>query len=110
MVLCGVVRCEFFFSLLFSFPILFDSFFLRSADHRYFIKSLPSAEEYTLRRLLPLYFMYMKMNPNSLLSRFYSLCEVNGKMPFVVIENVFAGGRDGFVVQEHYDLKVCSFL
>lgn len=87
------------------------SFFYFSADYRFIIKTISHTEHVFFRRILRDYYEYVKMNPNTLLARFYGLHRVKlphgRKIPFVVMGNIFPPNRD---IHETYDLKVWPFF
>eukprot|EP01059_Diplonema_ambulator_P012890 TRINITY_DN23386_c0_g1_i1.p1 TRINITY_DN23386_c0_g1~~TRINITY_DN23386_c0_g1_i1.p1 ORF type:complete len:923 (+),score=80.70 TRINITY_DN23386_c0_g1_i1:114-2882(+) len=67
------------------------SFFFRSHDTRYIIKTLDATDAATFRKNLHAYSTYLCDNPDSLLTRFYGLHELqygDQKMEFVVMQNV----------------------
>lgn len=82
------------------------SFFFKTNDGRFFIKTLPPDEFLFLRRILPSYYEYTISNPNTLLTRFYGMHSMrqgkNSEINFVVMENVF---NSELPVDEQYDLK-----
>eukprot|EP01091_Cochliopodium_minus_P004492 TRINITY_DN14382_c0_g1_i1.p1 TRINITY_DN14382_c0_g1~~TRINITY_DN14382_c0_g1_i1.p1 ORF type:complete len:375 (-),score=119.29 TRINITY_DN14382_c0_g1_i1:48-1172(-) len=82
------------------------SFFFKTHDQKYFIKTLPSAEESFLLTYLKDYYEYVQQNPNTLLPRFYGLYQIKppgGKsIPFVIMSNVF---DPTIRINEQYDLK-----
>lgn len=83
------------------------SFFLRTHDAKFLVKSLPLDEHIFLRKNLWRYYKHLADHPNSLLSRFYGLYRVrsaSGKQDFhfVVMANLFDTQLE---VHEQYDLK-----
>ncbi|CAG8512693.1 7046_t:CDS:10 [Ambispora gerdemannii] len=82
------------------------SFFYFSRDYRFIIKTIHHTEHKFLRKILKEYYMHIKENPNTLLSRFYGLHRVKlprgSKIHFVVMNNLFPPHRD---IHEIYDLK-----
>lgn len=85
------------------------SFFYFSHDFRYIIKTVTSEEEKFLRRIAYCYYNHMKMNPNSLIVRFFGLHKVRlapeqRYISVVVMENIF---YNKFQLKMHniYDLK-----
>lgn len=84
------------------------SFFLRSADGKYLIKSLPVEEHQFFRRILKAYYTHLKHYPSTFLARFLGLHRIkNPKDPkqdlfFVVMENLFDSPLE---IHEQYDLK-----
>lgn len=82
------------------------SFFFKSNDGRFFIKTLPPDEFLFLQRILPSYYEYIASNPNTLLTRFYGMYSMrqgkNSEINFVVMENVF---HPEVPIDEQYDLK-----
>jgi len=73
------------------------AFFFFSNDGRFMIKTIESAEEKTLRKMLQGYYLHLKSNPDSLICRFYGLHRVRFNRPmgkrskfhFVVMQSVF---------------------
>lgn len=83
------------------------SFFLRTHDNKFIVKSLPVDEHIFLRKNLWRYYRHLMEYPNSLLSRFYGLYRVksaSGKQDvhFVVMANLFDTPLE---IHEQYDLK-----
>lgn len=83
------------------------SFFLRTHDSKFLVKSLPLDEHVFLRKNLWRYYKHLADHPNSLLSRFYGLYRVrnaSGKQDvhFVVMANLFDTRLE---IHEQYDLK-----
>lgn len=81
------------------------SFFLRSPDGVYMLKTLPSAEEEHFRLTLSEYYEHLRDNPHSLLSRVYGLHSLrySGRsITFIVMANLFS---PHLTVHEQYDLK-----
>eukprot|EP01125_Pyxidicula_operculata_P012625 TRINITY_DN4150_c1_g1_i1.p1 TRINITY_DN4150_c1_g1~~TRINITY_DN4150_c1_g1_i1.p1 ORF type:complete len:2406 (+),score=580.76 TRINITY_DN4150_c1_g1_i1:18-7235(+) len=83
------------------------SFFFKSTDGKYFIKSLPPEEHMFLERNLSSYYRHIKQHPNSLLARFYGLFRItqkqgNNSLRFVVMENILSTPLE---IHETYDLK-----
>ena len=83
------------------------SFFLRTHNSKFLVKSLPLDEHAFLRKNLWRYYKHLAVHPNSLLSRFYGLYRVrsaSGKQDvhFVVMANLFDSSLE---VHEQYDLK-----
>jgi len=81
------------------------SFFLKSTDKRYLLKTLPVAEMNFLKSILPDYLAHLENYPNSLLPRFYGIHTMANKseqFDFVVMENLFFSK---YQIHEQYDLK-----
>lgn len=85
------------------------SFFLRTNDSRFLLKTLPESEFALFRRMLPEYVEHMRRYPNSLLPRFTGMHSIRkdrgpqaGEFNFVVMCNLFDGQ---YKVHEQYDLK-----
>ncbi|PRP77948.1 hypothetical protein PROFUN_08482 [Planoprotostelium fungivorum] len=81
------------------------SFFFKTSDDRYLLKTLPSDEAMLLLRLLPDYFKYLSRNRDALLIRFFGLHRMvyQGKIIyFAVMENIF---DTPLPLHERYDLK-----
>lgn len=82
------------------------SFFYFSRDYRFIIKTIRHNEHKFLLRILRDYHMHIKLNPHTLLSRFYGLHRVKlpggKKIHFVIMNNLFPPHRD---IHETYDLK-----
>jgi 1-phosphatidylinositol-4-phosphate 5-kinase len=82
------------------------SFFYFSRDYRFIIKTIRHNEHKFLLRILKEYHMHIKLNPHTLLSRFYGLHRVKlpggKKIHFVIMNNLFPPHRD---IHETYDLK-----
>lgn len=82
------------------------SFFYFSRDYRFIIKTIRHNEHKFLRRILKDYHLHIKLNPHTLLSRFYGLHRVKlpggKKIHFVIMNNLFPPHRD---IHETYDLK-----
>eukprot|EP01133_Synstelium_polycarpum_P007751 gene7751-9086_t len=92
------------------------SFFYKSKDDRYFLKTIPTNEYLTFIKLFPSYYQYS----NSLLPRFYGLFRLKGKLHnvsaggnettrdrdvvFIVMENLFYS-TPLMTMHERYDLK-----
>ncbi|KNC47995.1 serine/threonine protein kinase [Thecamonas trahens ATCC 50062] len=77
-----------------------------SNDLRFVIKTITLTEAKLLRSILYEYYLYLKENPNTLLSKFYGLHRVKPhkgkKTYFVIMENVFPPDLD---IHRKYDLK-----
>ena len=82
------------------------SFFYFSRDYRFIIKTIRHNEHKFLRSILKEYHLHIKLNPHTLLSRFYGLHRVKlpggKKIHFVIMNNLFPPHRD---IHETYDLK-----
>jgi len=82
------------------------SFFYFSRDYRFIIKTIRHNEHKFLIRILKEYHLHIKLNPHTLLSRFYGLHRVKlpggKKIHFVIMNNLFPPHRD---IHETYDLK-----
>jgi len=82
------------------------SFFFKSNDGKYLIKTLPADEHYLLQRILPSYLEHFTGNPNTLLTRFFGLhsmkCGSEKDIYFVVMGNLF---DSPLKIHEQYDLK-----
>jgi 1-phosphatidylinositol-4-phosphate 5-kinase len=82
------------------------SFFYFSRDYRFIIKTIHHTEHKFLRRILKDYYLHVKTNPHTLISRFYGLHRVKlprgRKIHFVIMNNLFPPHRD---IHETYDLK-----
>lgn len=96
------------------------SFFFKTNDGKYLIKTLPPEEHNLLQRILPYYYdvgvalnliliicKFVKQNPNTLLTRFFGLHSLkkgsDRELHFVVMGNLF----DSVIpIHEQYDLKV----
>jgi len=83
------------------------SIFYVSPDNRFFIKTIPEEEDATFCRILRDYYVHLRENPNTLVTRFYGLHRIrenNGPwMSFVVMGNLFHDPT--LPVHEIYDLK-----
>ncbi|EGC38545.1 hypothetical protein DICPUDRAFT_148780 [Dictyostelium purpureum] len=95
------------------------SFFYKSEDSKYFIKTIPSSEYDTFAKLFPSYYQHIKKYPNSLLPRFMGVYRLKGKLKlsgasfyssahrdiiFVVMANLFYSEQK-LEIKEKYDLK-----
>eukprot|EP00013_Stygamoeba_regulata_P002501 CAMPEP_0177633550 /NCGR_PEP_ID=MMETSP0447-20121125/2898_1 /TAXON_ID=0 /ORGANISM="Stygamoeba regulata, Strain BSH-02190019" /LENGTH=532 /DNA_ID=CAMNT_0019135219 /DNA_START=1 /DNA_END=1596 /DNA_ORIENTATION=- len=86
------------------------SFFLKSSDSRFLLKTLPQGEHHFLCTMLADYYQYMIENPNTLLPRYYGCHAVTKSAPlkapekiyFVVMHNMFDSPTPP---TEQYDLK-----
>lgn len=82
------------------------SFFYFSRDYRFIIKTIHHSEHAFLLGILPQYYVHIKKNPQTLLSRFYGLHRVKlprgRKIHFVIMNNLFPPHKD---IHETYDLK-----
>ncbi|KAL5523040.1 MSS4 [Sanghuangporus sanghuang] len=82
------------------------SFFYFSRDYRFIIKTIHHTEHKFLRKILKEYYEHVKLNPHTLLSRFYGLHRVKlprgRKIHFVIMNNLFPPHKD---IHETYDLK-----
>eukprot|EP01064_Diplonema_japonicum_P019512 TRINITY_DN2823_c5_g1_i2.p1 TRINITY_DN2823_c5_g1~~TRINITY_DN2823_c5_g1_i2.p1 ORF type:complete len:909 (+),score=209.75 TRINITY_DN2823_c5_g1_i2:83-2809(+) len=86
---------------------LSGSIFFVSHDERFIVKSLPSDEFNTFRKMLPQYFKHMTANPDSLITRFCGLysANLNGKkIRIVAMAHVFTPSP-GKEIKQVYDLK-----
>jgi len=82
-------------------------FFFYSHDGRFMIKTQTSEENKFLRKILPHYYQYVSLNPNTLLTRFYGMHRVKmrhlkRKVHFVIMHSVFDTKEKIFRI---YDLK-----
>ncbi|EGC35864.1 hypothetical protein DICPUDRAFT_97761 [Dictyostelium purpureum] len=95
------------------------SFFYKSEDCKYFIKTIPSSEYDTFTKLFPSYYQHIKKYPNTLLPRFFGVYRLKGKLKlsgasyyssahrdiiFVVMANLFYSEQK-LEIKEKYDLK-----
>jgi len=82
------------------------SFFFKTNDGKYLIKTLAPEEHDVFQKILPSYFSHMNTNPNSLLTHFLGLhCmkKLSEKeIHFTVMRNLF---DSSFPLHEQYDLK-----
>eukprot|EP01090_Pellita_catalonica_P013975 TRINITY_DN3453_c0_g1_i1.p1 TRINITY_DN3453_c0_g1~~TRINITY_DN3453_c0_g1_i1.p1 ORF type:complete len:513 (+),score=74.84 TRINITY_DN3453_c0_g1_i1:107-1540(+) len=83
------------------------SFFFKSSDGKYFVKTLPTDEFGLLQKILPSYYEHVTANNNCLLTRFVGMHSMKCRgtdlaVYFVVMENVFTPGLS---IQMQYDLK-----
>jgi Ca2+-binding EF-hand superfamily protein/uncharacterized protein YbjT (DUF2867 family) len=87
------------------------SFFLKTEDSKFFIKTLPMEEHLFFRKILPLYWSHLERYPNTLLPRFYGLHKLKSfnkkdgrtnEIFFIVMANLFDSPLQ---VHEQYDLK-----
>ncbi|KAL6076828.1 Phosphatidylinositol 4-phosphate 5-kinase 1 [Balamuthia mandrillaris] len=81
------------------------SFFFKSNDGRYIVKTLPMDEFLFFRKILSSYYDYVMANPNTLLTRFFGMHQMRRgreEVNFVVMENLF---NSDFPIHEQYDLK-----
>ncbi|KAI9140254.1 hypothetical protein BKA69DRAFT_1081031, partial [Paraphysoderma sedebokerense] len=89
-----------------SSPGKSGSFLYFSHDYRFVFKTINKSEYKLMRKILSNYFRHMLDNPNTLITRFFGLYQVQilGKkpMPFVVMTNIFPPNKD---IHEIYDLK-----
>ena len=86
------------------------SFFVRTRDGHFIIKTISSSEKDTLMRLLPHYAVYLLEHPNTLLPWFLGMYEAktgkHGTIRIIVMANVCSStAADGLYVQELFDLK-----
>lgn len=82
-------------------------FFFYSHDGRFMIKTQTSEENKFLRKILPHYYQYVSLNPNTLLTRFYGMHRVKmrhlkRKVHFVIMHSVFDTKEKIYRI---YDLK-----
>eukprot|EP01102_Stenamoeba_stenopodia_P017336 TRINITY_DN6194_c1_g1_i7.p1 TRINITY_DN6194_c1_g1~~TRINITY_DN6194_c1_g1_i7.p1 ORF type:complete len:803 (-),score=175.70 TRINITY_DN6194_c1_g1_i7:84-2492(-) len=77
------------------------SYFFKTRDKKIFVKTISLSEEFTLKRILPMYFRHMEANPHSLITYFFGFHKVN-ITPFVVMNNAF---NTRLPIHEFYDLK-----
>ncbi|GAM23152.1 hypothetical protein SAMD00019534_063270 [Acytostelium subglobosum LB1] len=56
------------------------SFFFRSLDNRYFIKTIPNNEFITFTKIFSSYYQHITKYPNNLLPRFFGLYRLKGKL------------------------------
>ncbi|EGC28788.1 hypothetical protein DICPUDRAFT_85137, partial [Dictyostelium purpureum] len=95
------------------------SFFYKSEDSKYFLKTIPSGEYETFTKLFPSYYQHIMKYPNSLLPRFLGVYRLKGKLKlsgasyynsshrdiiFVVMVNLFYSEQK-LDIKEKYDLK-----
>ncbi|EGC30444.1 hypothetical protein DICPUDRAFT_41424, partial [Dictyostelium purpureum] len=91
------------------------SFFYKSEDSKYFIKTIPSSEYNTFTKLFPSYYQHIKKYPNSLLPRFMGVYRLklsgasyyssaHRDIIFVVMANLFYSEQK-LEIKEKYDLK-----
>ncbi|EGC29806.1 hypothetical protein DICPUDRAFT_84210 [Dictyostelium purpureum] len=95
------------------------SFFYKSDDSKYFLKTIPSSEYETFTQLFPSYYQHIMKYPNSLLPRFLGVYRLKGKLKlsgasyynsshrdiiFVVMVNLFYSEQK-LEIKEKYDLK-----
>eukprot|EP01090_Pellita_catalonica_P023191 TRINITY_DN9378_c0_g1_i2.p2 TRINITY_DN9378_c0_g1~~TRINITY_DN9378_c0_g1_i2.p2 ORF type:complete len:294 (+),score=56.67 TRINITY_DN9378_c0_g1_i2:1131-2012(+) len=83
------------------------SFFFKSTDGRFFVKTLPLDEFSLLIKSLAGYTKYLNSNPDTFLTRYYGGHVIMKKadkkeMRFVVMQNIF---NPNVPVHEQYDLK-----
>ena len=86
-------------------------YFFISHDKKYMIKTLKDYECKFLRRILPHYFKYMIINPNSFINQYYGLHRVkmphlNRKIHFVIINNILHTPKP---IHTLYDLKGATY-
>ena len=82
-------------------------FFFYSHDGRFMIKTQTPEENKFLRKILPHYYQYVSLNPNTLLTRFYGMHRVKmrhlkRKVHFVIMHSVFDTKEKIYRI---YDLK-----
>eukprot|EP00468_Gymnochlora_sp_CCMP2014_P012616 CAMPEP_0167765142 /NCGR_PEP_ID=MMETSP0110_2-20121227/14497_1 /TAXON_ID=629695 /ORGANISM="Gymnochlora sp., Strain CCMP2014" /LENGTH=689 /DNA_ID=CAMNT_0007652771 /DNA_START=121 /DNA_END=2190 /DNA_ORIENTATION=+ len=101
--LSGIDKKEYIESVCYNNYIEFISnsksgaFFFFSNDTRYMIKTIESAEEKCLLKMLESYYLHLRANPDSLIARIYGLHRVKFSRPiagrkkfhFVVMQSVF---------------------
>ncbi|KAN0012253.1 hypothetical protein ACTFIU_007551 [Dictyostelium citrinum] len=98
------------------------SFFYKSEDNKYFIKTIPSNEYDTFVKIFPSYYNHTISYPNTLLPRFFGMYRLKGKLKFgnnsnvsyytsthrdiifVVMANLFYN-KQKLEIREKYDLK-----
>eukprot|EP01117_Protostelium_nocturnum_P016640 TRINITY_DN6638_c0_g1_i1.p1 TRINITY_DN6638_c0_g1~~TRINITY_DN6638_c0_g1_i1.p1 ORF type:complete len:1180 (+),score=471.40 TRINITY_DN6638_c0_g1_i1:278-3541(+) len=81
------------------------SFFFKTLDDRYLLKTLPTGEALLFQKNLPDYFKYVCNNRDTLLIKFYGLHQLiyrGTSIYFVVMENIF---DTPLAIHERYDLK-----
>ncbi|KYQ92689.1 hypothetical protein DLAC_06687 [Tieghemostelium lacteum] len=97
------------------------SFFFRSIDDRYFIKTIPANEYDTFVKLFQSYYQHIVKYPSTLLPRFYGFYKLKGKLKayniygnetlqqreiiFCVMSNLFYSSDPKLFIHEKYDLK-----
>jgi len=84
------------------------SFFFKTSDHKFIIKTIPYHEAKFLLQILQKYVRYLAKNRQSLISRIlgmHSLHIYNLTLYFVVMENIFLAKLDP---EEQYDIKGSS--
>ncbi len=83
------------------------SFFFKSNDSKYLIKTLHPDEVTLLRSILPQYTEYVLQTKNTLLTRFFGLHSMKKgsekEIHFAVMANIFDSTLN---IHEQYDLKV----
>mmetsp|Transcript_2646 Transcript_2646/g.4035 ORF Transcript_2646/g.4035 Transcript_2646/m.4035 type:complete len:423 (+) Transcript_2646:871-2139(+) len=86
------------------------AFFFFSNDGRYMIKTIEQAESKCLLKMLQGYYLHLKSNPGSMISRFFGLHRVKFRRPvhgrrkyhFVIMQSVFHTSR---YIHAIFDLK-----
>eukprot|EP01114_Cavostelium_apophysatum_P013140 TRINITY_DN3118_c0_g1_i3.p1 TRINITY_DN3118_c0_g1~~TRINITY_DN3118_c0_g1_i3.p1 ORF type:complete len:587 (-),score=161.85 TRINITY_DN3118_c0_g1_i3:41-1630(-) len=82
------------------------SFFFKSADNQFLIKTLPIEEHRLLQTKLASYLQYVRDNPNTLMARYVGLHSMRKGteklLHLCVMSNLFEGP---FPIHEQYDLK-----
>jgi len=87
------------------------AFFFFSNDGRYMIKTIEQAESKCLLKMLQGYYLHLKSNPGSMISRFFGLHRVKFRRPvhgrrkyhFVIMQSVFHTSRYSYII-------TCFFL
>eukprot|EP00359_Climacostomum_virens_P011623 CAMPEP_0204905696 /NCGR_PEP_ID=MMETSP1397-20131031/5564_1 /ASSEMBLY_ACC=CAM_ASM_000891 /TAXON_ID=49980 /ORGANISM="Climacostomum Climacostomum virens, Strain Stock W-24" /LENGTH=686 /DNA_ID=CAMNT_0052074605 /DNA_START=106 /DNA_END=2166 /DNA_ORIENTATION=- len=89
------------------------SFFYYSDDGKFLLKTMTRDEYLFFMRLLKSYFEHLKVNPNTMVPRFYGFHKIiyfnnhtSNKIYFVVMANVFNTSRE---IHERYDLKGSTY-
>lgn len=86
------------------------SLFYYSEDQKYIIKTISFSEFYKFRNILQSYYEHLRLNPESLICRFYGLHKIyyyddktkkQVKTPILIMGNIF----EQFPVEDRYDLK-----
>ncbi|KAJ9446672.1 Type II inositol polyphosphate 5-phosphatase 15 [Diplonema papillatum] len=82
-----------------------ERLFLASFDDLFVVKSISTVEKETLTRILPAYYEHVKTNPDTLLTKYYSMATLhcNGKrISFVIMRSLLQPERP---IRQVYDLK-----
>ena len=84
------------------------SFHFYSLGKRYIIRTLDHQEHAFMKEFLPSYYIFMRNNPNTLISRYmgwYSVKMYGNTEHIVVMENVTLPGDETCGVNQRFDLK-----